>query len=186
MIMLLATQALALDCTTFTGESCPHVNQINDIITDINGPQVMHDNAAPRLRPATIYGRFETLRAAVADAGCDAAFYADGGLYDGLGQGVGAWEVIGDSSTNTPFDVTIDFANRTFVGFDGFTTYGNVFAHFNSGGKLLSQWNAAESWVGGFWVRTYGKNGIWVAVESSGTGCPSSAEADLAAWFNTP
>lgn len=193
MIALLGT-AFALDCTdpAFSGPSCSDVNLLAAMLESQTGTAYIADTGVEtRFRSASLYTRFESLRAAIAASGCGEPTFADAGVYTTAGVGVGTLE----QTDQDPSDLVGNFVTADIhrpsgsftgtwggpgVGIGG--VYGALFAQYSSGGRVLADWGTAPTYVAGFWIRTVGRNGIWVNLE--GTACPNSAEQDLMFWFN--
>ena len=193
-MFLLLTSAFALDCSSpaFSGDSCGFVNSFALMLDDQTGSPVITDGAAQsRFRSSTLYTRFETLLAALDTSTCEPPAYLDAGTFRSNGVAFGTWEDVG---VETPGDLeryqvdgVIDFANRTFQGVYANLSgpnggeYGNFFSSFNTSGKISSQYDDPDTYQAGYWIRTAGRNGVFVNLE--GGACPNSAESDLAAWF---
>ncbi|MCB9690377.1 MAG: hypothetical protein H6736_01040 [Alphaproteobacteria bacterium] len=189
-MLLLATTALALDCANppFDTDACPLVNAAAEQVNSVAGTTVISDGASDlRLDTATIHARFVEILDALELAGCvDAGFYVDGGVYAGSGV-TGQWSTPTGTASGNMFGF-IDIPGRTFrLSYDeegdpsSGGEYGNHYAAFNTAGRLLTQYDDPEQFVAGIWMRTRGRNGVFLSIE--GGFCPNSAEDDMQPWF---
>ncbi|MCB9669358.1 MAG: hypothetical protein H6734_07810 [Alphaproteobacteria bacterium] len=188
-MLLLATTAFALDCANlpFDTDACPLVNAAAERVNSAAGEVVISDGAsAARLNTHTIHARFVEIldaldsRAAWTPDSTWMASYAGSTL-------TGQWSTPTGTASGD-MDGFIDMPGRTFyVTYDsaidplGGGVYGNHYAEFNTAGRLLTQYDVPEKFVAGIWMRTRGRNGVFLSIE--GGFCPNSAEDDMQPWF---
>ncbi|MCB9671649.1 MAG: hypothetical protein H6734_19365 [Alphaproteobacteria bacterium] len=172
-------QPSTCDASTSDPEACQIVDDSAAFINDQAGTDVVHEGASnARLRPSSLDGHVTVLKAALTDGGCSVSGASPisrmtSGLYTGpdLDGSVGAQRDHA-SGRATGRRIHADLGGGGVVG-DTYSSYG--------GGRFVADIDGDTNRVfAGHFVRTTGRNGIWVGVEAT---CATHPGDVLDAWF---
>lgn len=187
MLILLASHALALDCTGRDPDTCAAVNGLVPMVNAEVGSTLLKESGPARFKPSVIYTQLEAVRQAAGAGGCrlTASFEGwDGGRYDSAqGWFDGGWAELLGGAGDLAGDV--DHPARTFDG--GWTgtgsgAVGDVFARYNSIGQAAGN-RGGDGFIAGRWVRQAGRRGVFVALHGDCDGSVGAAEG-LDPWYD--